>query len=109
MDDDIRRRLPSVPRKASEIAQDDVRVSVTGIILDVSDSGIALDDGTGKINISLENRQGLAANQMVRVFGRVIPAEGGIELQGEIVQPMDRLDPELLKKAEILVKGHENI
>ncbi len=98
--DDVRRRLPSVSRRVSEIEQSDVRVSVTGTILDVSESGIVLDDGTGKISISLENKGGFKANQLVRVFGRVMPMEGGIELQGEIIQSMNGLDVELRKKAE---------
>jgi hypothetical protein len=103
--DNFMKRMPSVPRGIGEIKDNDVRVRLMGTIIDRSDSGIVLDDGSGKINVSLENTEGLAMNQFVRVFGRVIPMEGGSELQGEIVQPAQSLDIELLKKSNNVVKS----
>jgi hypothetical protein len=102
--EDVRRRLPSVPRKISEIGQSDVRISVTGTIIGVSENGIILDDGTGKISISIEGKPDLKTGQPARVLGRVMAAEGGPELQGEIVQNMEGLDLGLRKRAESLLK-----
>jgi uncharacterized protein YdeI (BOF family) len=102
---DFRRRMPSVSRKVSELAQNDIRVSVVGTIIDVSGGNMVLDDGTGKVNISFENPPDLKTNQLVRVFGRVMPADGWIELQGELAQPMEGLDLELRRKAEKLLKS----
>lgn len=95
---DFRRRIPSVLRKVSDIRPDDVRVSVIGTVIDKAEDGIVLDDGTGKIDITLEGPVEFETNSMIRVFGRVFPVESGFQLQGEFVQDMSGLDMELLKR-----------
>lgn len=102
---DFRRRMPSVPKRVAEIAQNDIRVSVIGTVIDISGSNVVLDDGTGKLNISFENPPDLKTSQLARVFGRVMPSESGVELQGEFVQSMDGLDIQLRRKAEELLKS----
>ena len=97
-DSDQRRRLPSVFRRVSEIKQDDMRVSIIGTVLDRADDGLVLDDGTGKIDITMAEPPQAEPKSLVRVFGRVIPMEGGIQIQGELVQDMTGLDLELLKR-----------
>jgi hypothetical protein len=98
---DFRKRMPSVFRRVADIRPEDMRVSLIGTVIDKADDGIVLDDGTGRIDVTLaavpEIGQGL-----VRVFGRVIPMEGGFQLQGEIVQDMAGLDLELLRRVEKL-------
>ena len=96
----MRRRLPSVFRRVSEIKPDDIRVSLIGTVIDKADDGIVLDDGTGKVDITLTEPAGVEARALVRVFGRVIPMEGGVQIQGEFVQDMKGLDLELLRKVE---------
>jgi hypothetical protein len=102
---DFRRRLPSVFRQVSGIRPGDIRVSVIGTVIDKAEDGIVLDDGSGKIDITMAEPFEAELNGLVRVFGRVIPMEGGFQLQGEIVQDMKGLDLELLKKVESL-EGH---
>jgi hypothetical protein len=99
---DMRRRLPSVFRRVNGIKPDDMRVSLIGTVIDKADDGIVLDDGTGKIDISLAEPVKFEPRSLVRVLGRVIPMEGGFQLQGEIVQDMTGLDLELLKGLERL-------
>jgi len=101
--DDVRRRMPSIPRKVSDISQSDVRVSVMGTILDVSETGIVLDDGTGKINVSLGNTSSLKTGQLVRILGKLMASDSGPELQGEIVQDMGGLDIGLRRRAEDII------
>ena len=97
---DSRRRVPSVFRRVSGIKPEDIRISLIGTVIDTADDGIVLDDGIGKVDISLPEPPAVKVRSIVRVFGRVIPMEGGIQLQGEIVQDMTGLDMELLKKVE---------
>lgn len=99
MPEDFQRRLPSVERQVAGIRPEDIRVSVIGTVIDRDAEGRAfvMDDGTGKVAVALEAPAELKLHQLVRVFGRVIPLEQGVELQGEIVQDMSRLDPDLLK------------
>ncbi len=94
----VKRRIPSVERRVSEIMAEDMRVSLIGTVIDKQDDSIMLDDGTGKISIGFEGPVDVETDQIVRVFGRVMPIESGFELQGEIVQSMSGLDRELLKK-----------
>jgi hypothetical protein len=108
MEDDrgFNRRLPSIERKISEIKPEDMRVSVTGMLIDLQESGNAMvDDGTGKLNITFdepEKIKDMCLNKPVRVMGRLIPLERGFELQGEIVQDMEGLDMELKGRVDSL-------
>ena len=94
----VKRRIPSVERRISEIMAEDMRVSLIGTVIDKQEESIILDDGTGKITIGFDNPVDIETDQIVRVFGRVIPLEHGFELQGEIVQGMQGIDMELLKR-----------
>ena len=96
------RRLPSVRKKVSDIGKDDVRVQLLGTIIDKKDNVIVIDDGTGKINVSFAESVKFEANQLVRVFGRVIPTESGFEIQGEVIQDMKGIDLDLFRKVEEL-------
>ena len=95
---DFRRRLPSVFRRVSEISSEDMRVSLIGTVIDKADDGIVLDDGSGKIDVTLTEPPGMESGGLVRVFGRVVPLENGFQLQGELVQDMKGLDMKLLGK-----------
>lgn len=102
MADDFQRRIPSVEREVTGIRPEDIRVSVLGTIIDKNPEGksIVVDDGTGKIAARFESpvKQGL--NQLVRVFGRVIPMENGAELQADVIQDMGSLDLDLRKRVK---------
>ena len=102
MPEDFQRRLPSRECSVSEIQPEDIRIKVTGTIIDINKEGtrLVVDDGTGKIAITSESKCNAEMNQLVRVFGRVIPLEQGSELQGDVVQDMKKLDLELLKKVK---------
>jgi RPA family protein len=106
MAEDFQRRLPSVERGISGIKAEDIRISILGTVIDKKEEGetvrIALDDGTGKIDVGFESAVKVAVNQFVRVFGRVIPIENGFELQGEVVQDMGKLDVGLWKRVKDL-------
>jgi uncharacterized protein YdeI (BOF family) len=94
----VRRRIPSVERRISDIMAEDMRVSLIGTVIDKQEESIILDDGTGKITIGFDNPVGVETDQIVRVFGKVMPIESGFELQGEIIQDMKGMDRELLMK-----------
>ena len=104
-DNRFQRRMPSVERKISSIKAEDIRIRILGTILDKKDTHMVVDDGTGKIEVFFEEPVGGEINQMVRVFGRVIPVENGFEMQGEIVQDMSQLDIELHRKVEGALGG----
>jgi len=93
------RMLPSIDRQVSEIKEEDIRIRVLGTVIDKTDTSVIIDDGTGTISANFEEPVKAELKQLVRVFGRVINSASGMELQGEVLQDMTKLDMELYKKA----------
>lgn len=103
MDDD-RRRAPSEFRKIEDVEEDDIRVSVIGTIVDMTESKVVLDDGTGKIEASFDLSKDLGEfeeGDMARVMGRPT----GNKLEGEIIQDFEGFDVDLYQ--ETLEKVNE--
>ena len=117
---DFQKRMPSVDRAISGIRPDDIRVAVIGTVIDSQENRVVVDDGTGKVTVSFEepvkteNANNVAngqhvpkrsLGQLVRVLGRVIPMDSGVELQGDVLQPMDGMDMGLKKSVDELAKN----
>ncbi len=92
------KRLPSVERMISDVSEKDIRVRVVGTVIDKKDELLIIDDGTGKIKANFFEPVKTELNQLVRVIGKVIPRDGGVEIQGEILQDMSGLDFGLMKR-----------
>ncbi len=104
------RRAPARPKNIDEIdAQNDIRVRVIGTVLSIEDDSISLDDGTGSVEVFLEEDQieDLEESQRIRVFGRVLPTPDSFELQGEVVQDFSEVDPELQDRVKKVVNTNE--
>ena len=104
------RRAPARPKDIDEIdAQNDIRVRVIGTVLSIEDDSISLDDGTGSVEVFLEEDQieDLEESQRIRVFGRVLPTPDSFELQGEVVQDFSEVDPELQDRVKKVVNTNE--
>lgn len=91
-------RMPAKERKISEVGTEDTRVSIVGTVVDFKENILAVDDGTGKIDASFEEAPTVNPGNLVRLLGRVIPLEGGFELQGEVCQDFSKADVELWRK-----------
>ncbi len=98
----FQRKMPAAEKGVSEIQPSDMRVSVTGTVVDTKGNRFVLDDGSGKIDVSLEEAPDIEASSLVRVMGRVVSVGDGLELQGEIVQDMKGLDNALLNRVRKL-------
>ncbi len=105
------KKYPSTEKKISEIKDSDIRIRVIGTVLEVQDQSIILDDGTGKLKATFEMPINTSPQKLVRIIGRVMPAEGnlpisgdiaqhGIEIRGEVLQNMDKLDLDVFKKLQ---------
>jgi len=99
------RRMPAYEKRIAEITKGDVRVRLLGTVIDASDNVVVLDDGTGKINVVFNEPVAVEANKTVRIFGRVMPAEEGFEIEGEILQDVSGIDVGLYRKAVELERG----
>lgn len=97
------KRAPANEKNISEITDSDARVRIIGTILDMSDSSILIDDGTGKIEIDFDDPgqiAGLTNGKLVRVVCKVLPLIEGYACKGECVQALDGFDRNLYIKAK---------
>jgi hypothetical protein len=104
------RRAPARPKEIQEIdPKQDIRVRITGTVLSVDEDSISLDDGSGTVEVFLDQDQmeDLEENQRLRVFGRVLPTPDSFEIQGEIVQDFSDFDPELYSRVKKVVSTSE--
>ena len=104
------RRAPARPKSIDEIdPQNDIRVRVIGTVLSIDEDSISLDDGTGSVEVFLEEEQleGVEESQRVRVLGRVLPTPDSFELQGEALQDFSEVDPELHDRVKKVVNTNE--
>ncbi len=91
-------RVPAREKMIKDIVPEDGRVCVVGTVVDSKGGIVAMDDGTGKIDVTFDEPKDTSQGQLVRVFGRAAPAEGGIELQGEVLQDFTGADVEMWRK-----------
>jgi uncharacterized protein YxjI len=100
------RRAPARPKKIEEInPQSDIRVRITGTILSIEQDSVSLDDGSGTVEVFLEDEdiEDLEESQRIRVLGRVLPTPDSFEIQGEIVQDFSDIDQELHDRVKKVV------
>ncbi len=94
-------RKPSyIERQVADIAERDVFVCVAGLIVSKGENSFMLDDGTGQIPVVM----GTELNGFVRVFGRIVLTENGYQLEGEIIQDLNKIDNFLYKKVKELMR-----
>jgi len=105
----FRKRVASVDRQIADVIPDkDVRVRILGTILDVSESSILIDDGSGKAEVQFDGPEdiaGLERGQLVRVIARVLPLIDGFALRGEAVQNLRDFDMQLFKRARDIISS----
>jgi hypothetical protein len=95
--------LRYIPRKASQVEKNDTRVALTGKVLEAGESSFTLADDIGRIEIftQVDGVEGkmvasVKEGELVRAFCIVI----GTQLKADVVQKLDGLDTEQLKKIE---------
>jgi len=104
------RRAPAVSKDIDEIdPRDDIRVRVVGTTISKDESSINLDDGTGNVEVFLEEEDigEVEESQRIRVIGRVLPTPESFEIQGEVVQDFEDVDPDLYDRVKKVVSTTE--
>lgn len=94
-------RSPYKEKFVKDLKLSDFKIAVSGVIVGAKDEGFLLGDGTGEVYINLkgiDKKPEIKDNSIVRVFGRLVPYESGLEIHGEIVQNLDNIDMGALKK-----------
>lgn len=104
------RRAPARPKNIEDIEpQNDIRVRIIGTVLSKDQDAVTIDDGSSSVEAFLdeESLEDIEENDRVRVFGRVLPTPDSFEIQGEIVQSLEGLDPELYDRVKKVVSTSE--
>lgn len=93
-------------RKIEEInPENDFKVKVIGFLVDKKNDTMIIDDGSGKIQVfvDLPNiTDSVNLNQLVKVFGTIMPTDEGFEIKAGIVQDLSDLNVKLYKKVNKL-------
>lgn len=64
---------------------------MVGSVIDRGEESITVDDGTGTVEVFVEEEQveGIEEGDEVRILGRVLPAPDGFELQAEALHSLE--------------------
>ncbi len=96
-------RYVAEEREISEITESDKRVRVVGIVVDVGDDCVVVDDGTGKVEVALPNFEGKIGDT-VKIIGRVFSLNGKVTINCECYELLRGFDVKLYKEARKIVK-----
>jgi len=103
-------RPTAKPRRISEIKTGDDQIQVVGLVVDKSESGLVIDDGSGKLNVLFEDPalvKDIEVGSKVRVFGTPLNIGDTHEVHVEIIQKMEKLDLDLYKRVMHEVRKFE--
>ena len=104
-----RRRMPSQEVSIAEILSNPrvvTRIRITGMVVssDESRRELMVNDGSGTIRVF--SNEIVAPKTLVRIIGRISPLmEGGAEVDAELIQPLNGVDPKLIKEVRDLRYG----
>lgn len=104
------RRAPATPKEIEDIdPQRDIRVRIVGTVISKDQESATVDDGSGSVECFMqeEDLEELEENQRIRVMGRVLPTPESFEIQAEIVQNFESVDPEIYDKVKKIVNTSE--
>lgn len=100
----IKKRLPAIEKSISDVQQSDIRVRLLGTVIDLGDSSLILDDGSGRIEVLFDVAPHVSVGERVRVVARILPLIDGFECRAEAFQKLDGFDIDLYRKAREIVK-----
>lgn len=105
-------QLHYLPKKISDIDSNDTRVRITGVVIEIIDNFIIIDDGSSSVRVSVnspELLENIEVNSLVRVYGIVTPSENRLEIRANIIRDLSDLDINLFKKTQEVYKkwGYE--
>ena len=94
--------MPAYKEKfINEITIKDIKIAVSGLIINKDDNLIFIDDGTGVIAANIETS--LPINSFVKVFGYLINNGEEMQIQGQLIQDLTQVNKKLYNKVKILI------
>lgn len=84
-----------IERAIGNLKKEDLKVAVSGVVVDKGKRSFMIDDGTGRAGVFFEGE--ITNGKYVRVFGRLVNFENK-EIAAEFIQDLDKIDKRLHKK-----------
>ncbi len=104
-------RQPGIEKAISEINENDYRVRILGTVISYDEENCmcVIDDGTGKAVAFFENLESLDSlelGKLTRIIGKVKKdsQDPEIGIDAEIVQDMNMIDLDLLKRTNVVLE-----
>ena len=79
------------------------KVAVSGTLITKNESSLVIDDGTGQVVI-LTNELFVPSGTYLRVFGRVIPFDEGVQVHADVIQDLSTIDKIAHKKVKEMMR-----
>jgi len=98
------RRTPAKVVWIKDISKS-ARVSVVGTVIRKDDEEMTIDDGTGQVNVMLNDDVSFKIKDTIRVIGRVY----GNTIEAEIIQDMNELNTDLYKKSVDIIQKYQDL
>lgn len=93
-------REPYRERYIKDLSREDGFVSISGVVVSKEGDNVILDDNTGRVSVNINMGE---VGQFVRIFGRILPFEEGIQIQGDVLQDLSEMDKFLYNKVRELL------
>lgn len=98
-------RAYAVEKSIPEISENDIRVRITGVVVDSGKDYIVVDDGKGKIEIFFnEELENVKTGDMIKVIGRVFLSQDSLKIKAECLQILKNFNLKLYKEAKEIIK-----
>lgn len=88
----------------SELKPTHSKVAVSGTLITKNESSLVIDDGTGQI-VVLTNELFVPSGAYLRIFGRVIPFDDGLQIHADVIQDLSTIDKIAHKKVKELLRN----
>ena len=80
-----------------DVNENDRKVAVSGYVVSKEEHSIVIDDGSAQIPVFFDQIE-VPDVKYLRVFGRVIPYQEGLQIQADVIQDLGSMNYELYKK-----------
>ena len=86
-----------------EVNASDKKVAISGYVVGKEEHSVVIDDGSAEMPIFFDQME-VPSSKYIRVFGRVIPYEEGLQIQADLIQDIGNINYELYKKMIGMIK-----
>lgn len=86
-----------------DVNADDKKVAISGYVISKEEHSIVIDDGSSEIPVFFDQLN-VPNGRYLRIFGRVILHEEGLQIQADLIQDLSGMDYELYKKMIAIIK-----